>query len=187
MRYPIKDKFWEWRMDPFEVFAYWDSKENQPQLTLTRRTGVVRIRHFDQTFSVKKKQTIAYRISTTSTQRYSRPTLGLHALDKQKQCTGRFQKTRQWVLLRSNLKTLCKCGLRPKWRWIQPKKYPLQYFFYLLSLSSTIHITTRTYTCTQHWTDSQQCPNINLWSQRQIFIAVCKETGSLHRCAAEQN
>jgi len=22
-------------MDPFEVFAYWDSKENQPQLTLT--------------------------------------------------------------------------------------------------------------------------------------------------------
>jgi len=35
MRYPIKDKFWGWRMDPFEVFAYWDSKENQPQLTLT--------------------------------------------------------------------------------------------------------------------------------------------------------
>jgi len=30
MRYPIKDKFWGWRMDPFEVFAYWDSKENQP-------------------------------------------------------------------------------------------------------------------------------------------------------------
>jgi len=22
-------------MDPFEVFAYWDSKENQPQLTMT--------------------------------------------------------------------------------------------------------------------------------------------------------
>ena len=22
-------------MDPFEVFAYWDLKENQPQLTLT--------------------------------------------------------------------------------------------------------------------------------------------------------
>ena len=22
-------------MDPFEVFAYWDSKENHPQLTLT--------------------------------------------------------------------------------------------------------------------------------------------------------
>jgi len=21
----IKDKFWRWRMDPFEVFAYWDS------------------------------------------------------------------------------------------------------------------------------------------------------------------
>jgi len=35
MRYPIKDKFWGWRMDPFEVFAYCDSKENQPQLTLT--------------------------------------------------------------------------------------------------------------------------------------------------------
>jgi len=26
MRYPIKDKFWGWRMDPFEVFAYWDSR-----------------------------------------------------------------------------------------------------------------------------------------------------------------
>jgi len=35
MRYPIKDIFWEWRMEPFEVFAYWDSKENQPQSTLT--------------------------------------------------------------------------------------------------------------------------------------------------------
>jgi len=35
MRYPIKDKFWGWRMDPFEVFAYWDSRENQPQLSLS--------------------------------------------------------------------------------------------------------------------------------------------------------
>jgi len=23
--YPIKDKFWGWLMDPFEVSAYWDS------------------------------------------------------------------------------------------------------------------------------------------------------------------
>jgi len=25
-----KDKFWGWRMDPFEVFAYWDSRRNSP-------------------------------------------------------------------------------------------------------------------------------------------------------------
>jgi len=42
MRYPIKDKFWGWRMDPFGVFAYWDSKENQPQLTLTLTVSRVR-------------------------------------------------------------------------------------------------------------------------------------------------
>jgi len=30
MRYPIKDKFWGWRMDPFEVFAYWDSRRTSP-------------------------------------------------------------------------------------------------------------------------------------------------------------
>jgi len=30
MRYPIKDKFWEWRMDLFEVFAYWDSWRTSP-------------------------------------------------------------------------------------------------------------------------------------------------------------
>jgi len=27
MRYPIKDKFWGWRM---EVFAYWDSWRTSP-------------------------------------------------------------------------------------------------------------------------------------------------------------
>jgi len=30
MRYPIKDKFWGWQMDPFEVFAYWDSRRTSP-------------------------------------------------------------------------------------------------------------------------------------------------------------
>jgi len=35
MRYPIKDKFWGWRMDPFEVFAHWDSWRTSPNLTLT--------------------------------------------------------------------------------------------------------------------------------------------------------
>jgi len=30
MRYPFKDKFWGWRMDPFEVFAYWDSRRTSP-------------------------------------------------------------------------------------------------------------------------------------------------------------
>jgi len=30
MRYPIKDKFWGWRIDPFEVFAYWDSRRISP-------------------------------------------------------------------------------------------------------------------------------------------------------------
>jgi len=30
MRYPIKDKFWGWRMDPLEVFAYWDSWRTSP-------------------------------------------------------------------------------------------------------------------------------------------------------------
>jgi len=31
-------------MDPFEVFAYWDSKENQPQLTLTLTLPVSLVR-----------------------------------------------------------------------------------------------------------------------------------------------
>jgi len=35
MRYPINDKFWGWRMDPFEVFAHWDSWRTSPNLTLT--------------------------------------------------------------------------------------------------------------------------------------------------------
>jgi len=35
MRYPIKDKFWGWRMDPFEVFAHWDSWRTSPNMTLT--------------------------------------------------------------------------------------------------------------------------------------------------------
>jgi len=35
MRYPTKDKFWGWRMDPFEVYAYWDSWRTSPNLTLT--------------------------------------------------------------------------------------------------------------------------------------------------------
>jgi len=30
MRYPIKDKFWGWRMDPCEVFAYWTQGEPAP-------------------------------------------------------------------------------------------------------------------------------------------------------------
>jgi len=30
MRYPIKDKFWGWRMDLFEVLAYWDSRRTSP-------------------------------------------------------------------------------------------------------------------------------------------------------------
>jgi len=33
MRYPIKDKFWGWRMDPFEVFAHWDSWRTSLNLT----------------------------------------------------------------------------------------------------------------------------------------------------------
>jgi len=35
MRNPTKDKFWGWRMDPFEVYAYWDSWRTSPNLTLT--------------------------------------------------------------------------------------------------------------------------------------------------------
>jgi len=38
MRYPTKDKFWGWRMDPFEVYAYWDSWRTSPNLTLTLNT-----------------------------------------------------------------------------------------------------------------------------------------------------
>jgi len=30
MRYPVKDKFWLWRMNLFEVFAYWDSWRTSP-------------------------------------------------------------------------------------------------------------------------------------------------------------
>jgi len=35
MRNPTKDKFWGWRMYPFEVYAYWDSWRTSPNLTLT--------------------------------------------------------------------------------------------------------------------------------------------------------
>jgi len=34
MRNPTKDKFWGWRMYPFEVYAYWGFMENQPQFDI---------------------------------------------------------------------------------------------------------------------------------------------------------
>jgi len=73
MRYPIKDKSWGWPMDPFEVFAHWDSWRTSPNLT------------FDWCFYLTKIKLIWFTYDSVATYFLGHPVLVLphdqHSLD----------------------------------------------------------------------------------------------------------